>query len=93
MQSPVPITQSEIDILFAMEDLIRQRWRIYDKVARGVLSRLLAGAKVESGPRTAGIRRVKVGGQDGSWLLIDGRRCLPAMGLILGPRRKAPRDR
>jgi hypothetical protein len=84
---PGPVSQAEIEILIGIEEWIRQRWRIHNKLARQMLPQILAGAPIEKGQHTVGFRRIATGGQHGAWLTINGRRALPAMRFLLGPGR------
>jgi hypothetical protein len=77
-----PVTQAEIDLLLRFEELIEQRWRFYDKLADGILRRLLNGAAVEPGQHSASVRRIAAGGQRGAWLVLNRRRALLAMSLV-----------
>jgi len=70
--APVTVTQQEIEVLLGLEVLIRQRWDIYRQEARGIISRLEAGATVEGGRHTARIERMRYHGRSVPVLVLDG---------------------
>ena len=63
---PTRITQEEIDLLIAFENLIQQRMQIYQRLYTGALDRLRAGIPVERGEHTLRL------GEGGWYLIIDG---------------------
>jgi len=78
-----PVSQKEIRILLGLEQLIRQRWDLYDQEAKSVLSRILAGAEVEEGPHSAAVRRTTRRGRRVISLSLDRRTALPPMPAVL----------
>jgi len=71
-----PIRQEDIRILLGLEQLIRQRWEIYDQEAKSVLRRILAGTEVEEGPHSAAVRRtIAAAGALSASAWIAGRLC------------------
>jgi len=81
-----PISQRDLEILLGLEGLIRQRWILYDRLARSVLRRLLGGAPVEDGPHVPQVRRGR-----SATLLLDGIPALPPMTRTIGKARRARR--
>lgn len=83
------ITQEEIQLLLGFEHLVRERWTFYEREARSVLRRLLAGAAVEPGAHSAHVRRAGRG--KAPRLFVDGRGALPPMAKSI-PRRRVKVD-